>query len=54
MTEQLKLLLNDSITKPDIVKSAPFALKKEHVTQRRVLTSFIDAMAIIPYDVWSA
>lgn len=54
MTEQLALILNDSAKQPDIVQSAPFDIKKAHVKQRRGLASFVDVMAIIPCDVWSA
>ncbi|HDR3524228.1 cell division protein SepF [Bacillus pacificus] len=54
MTEQLVLLLNDSIKQPDIIQSSPFDIKKADVKQRRGLSSFVDVMAIIPCDVWSA
>ncbi|HFJ9381215.1 cell division protein SepF [Bacillus sp. BR3(2024)] len=54
MTEQLTLLLNDSIKQPDILESSPFDIKKANVKQRRGLSSFVDVMAIIPCDVWSA
>lgn len=54
MTEQLTLLLDDSIKQPDILQSSPFDIKKADVKQRRGLSSFVDVMAIIPCDVWSA
>lgn len=54
MTEQLTLLLNDSIKQPDILESSPFDIKKANVKQRRGLSSFVDVMAIIPCDVRSA
>lgn len=54
MTEQLALVLSDSIVQPSIVESTPFEISKAHVKNRPGLVSFADVLAIIPCDVWSA
>ncbi|HDR7784928.1 cell division protein SepF [Bacillus cereus] len=54
MTEQLTLVLDDSVKQTGILESNPFNISKAHVKNRPGLVSFADVLAIIPCDAWSA